>query len=141
MNTIRVVDFREWFEEKFYLWRGRSTQGPTAFARYLGITQQYVSAWLAGKYQPKSAEHIAKLADKYPDVYEVLGIESLPLSKIPPDLAGRLRSALSEIANTLAANNIDPDSDEATRVANSIMPDSALCPTILSIPNMSSEVS
>ena len=76
MIILVAEDFRSWFWGKFEEWRRGTTNGPTAFARYLGIAQyQSVSDWLNGRYKPKSQEHIAKIADKFPDVYEILGLE------------------------------------------------------------------
>lgn len=119
--------FKDWIWAKFEEWRKGTTNGPTAFARFLEIDkQQSVSDWLNGKYKPKSQEHITKIAKKYPDVYEILDIPEPappPLSSesLPPEFRSRLESAMRDIANTLEARKIDPASDEAEQVAIEVM--------------------
>jgi hypothetical protein len=123
MNIINFVEFKVWLWGKFEEWRKGTTNGPTAFARYLGIDkQQSVSDWLNGKYKPKSQEHIAKIAEKYPEVYDVLGIDkpSDPFDKLPPSARG-MRLALEEIKAEIEAEDIPLDSPEAEKIVISIM--------------------
>lgn len=104
------MTFKDWFLEKFVEWRGKTTNGPTAYARYLDIKQQAVNDWLQGKYVPKSHEHISKLAEKYPDIYRVLGMSD-PRGNLPPefsDLFDRIKSAIEKAG-------VDPESPEANR--------------------------
>ena len=120
MSIINLVEFREWFWGKFDRWRGKTTKGPTAYARYLGIKQQYVSDWLSGKYTPKSQEHIQLLAEKYPDVYQVLGLRD-PLDALPPGFAERLRLAIVEIREAIEQEGVSVDSPRADEIKKSIM--------------------
>ena len=108
---MRIVEFKDWFWEKFDEWRGKTVKGPTDFARYLGIRQQYVSNWLSGKYKPKSLEQIAKIAERFPEVYEVLGVQPFG-----GDLRVRLKSAVSEALILMLDNKIDPNSGEGKKI-------------------------
>ena len=95
------MEFKTWFWGKFEEWRRGSTKGPTAYARYLGVKQQLVSAWLNGDFQPRM-DSITKLAERYPDIYEVLKIDApLDLSILPLDDASSLKAALEELRSTL----------------------------------------
>lgn len=95
------MEFKDWLWAKFEEWRRGSTKGPTAYARYLGVKQQLVSAWLNGDYQPRM-DSIAKLAEKYPDIYEVLSVDApVDVSVLPPDDAASLKAALAEIRSTV----------------------------------------
>lgn len=119
IDIITIV-FREWFWEKYEKFRKGTNNGPTAFARYLGIKQQHVSAWLNGEYTPKSHEHISKLAEKYPDVYLALGLPD-PLASLPPEFAQRIRRAVVEIRETIEQEGVKVDSPRAEEIRNSIM--------------------
>lgn len=118
------IEFRQWFWEKFEAWRKGTTNGPTAFARYLGVPQQYVTLWLNGKGKP-GVKQISKIAEKYPDVYEALGIEPvgpiLPAESLPPEFRTRLQSALDEIERTIVQEGLDRESERAEQVAISVM--------------------
>jgi len=103
--------FQEWFWEKFEEWRRGTKNGPTAFARYLGIKQQYVSNWLDGKFKPRG-KNIAKLAEKYPDVYEALG---LPMPE-PVDFRERLETALRVALEEIVTKGVDLNSSEGERI-------------------------
>lgn len=119
LNIIIYVDFKDWFWDKFNEWRGKTTNGPVAFARYLDIKPQYVSSWLSGKYRPRKLEHIAVLAEHYPDVYDVLGMEppnnQAAFESLPPDL----RAAYLEVQAALVG--LDPTSAEAVNKVIEIM--------------------
>ena len=126
VTIIKIVDFKDWFWEKFDDWRGKTTNGPTAFARYLGIPQQHVSAWLQGKYKPKSAQHIAKVAEKYPEIYDVLGVPKPepppdPLAVLPLAMRARLEEAMREIETTLASKQVDSNSQEGKAIVSKIL--------------------
>ncbi len=113
------MEFKTWFWGKFEEWRRGSTKGPTAYARYLGVKQQLVSAWLNGNFQPRM-DSIIKLAEKYPDIYEVLNVDApLDLSVLPPDDAASLRAALVEVRSTLHGQTLSET--EARKLSDSIM--------------------
>jgi transcriptional regulator with XRE-family HTH domain len=73
MRIIEFVTFKEWIWEKFYEWRGKTTRGVSEYAKYLEVKQPTVSAWMKGEYGPRG-ENLKKLAEKYPDVYDALGL-------------------------------------------------------------------
>lgn len=130
MHIIKLVDFKNWFWDKFEEWRKGTTNGPTAFARYLGIKQQLVSSWLDGKYKPRNAEHISLLYQKYPDVYEVLGLpvpepgEDVSFGQWPESIRRRLEAADLEIRKRFKENAItNPESEEAERIVIEVMED------------------
>ncbi len=129
MNIINLVTdknpFQEWLWQKFIQWRGETINGPTAFARYLGIKQQIVSSWLNGKYKPRNLDHIRAIGDKFPDVYEVLSIQSIVekpelYDQVPQPYRDHLKDALTELTTTLTRDQIPPESPEGQRLARKI---------------------
>jgi hypothetical protein len=123
LHIINLVEFKDWFLEKFVEWRGKTTNGPTAYARYLGIKQQAVNDWLQGKYIPKSHEHITRLAELYPEVYTVLGMEGPPdpLTGLPDDFARRVRLAGSRIRNAIEQGEVSPGTPEYDKFVTDTM--------------------
>lgn len=105
VNNKASADFKEWIWEKFEEWRKGSTNGPSAYARYLGVKQQLVSGWLNGDYKPRM-ESIIKLAEKYPDVYEVLGMNAPSAIKDPETVEERAERILELLEAT-------PETDHA----------------------------
>lgn len=75
-----------------------------------------------GTYKPKSQVHIAKIAEKYPEVYEVLGITPEPelYDQVPPPYRDRLKAALTEITDTLNKGQVPPASRLGQRLARDI---------------------
>jgi hypothetical protein len=108
---IKNVDFKDWLWGKFIEWRGSSINGPTAFARHLGVKQQQLSDWIAGKYQPKGAAH-------YPDVYRALNMPD-PSSDMPSDFS----QLFFTIKASIEAAGVDPESQEALKIANDMLDD------------------
>lgn len=118
-------NFKTWFWGKFEEWRKGTVNGPTAFAAYLGVKQQYVSRWLDGKSRPQSLKIIKKLAETYPDVYDILGIEPTPeeddlYSQVPPPYRDQLRAAINEITANLIERELLPESPEGKLLAREI---------------------
>ena len=114
-DTIVIVEFRDWLWGKFEEWRRGTTKGPAAFARYLGIKQQQVSAWLNGDYRP-NLDGIAKLAERYPDIYEVLGVPD-PLDTWPEPS----RSMAKEIRSVMISLGPPADRPEVVSAINEIV--------------------
>jgi len=77
-----IVEFKEWFWDKFATWRGKSDKGITEFANFLGVKQPTVSSWTKGPYTPRG-KNLALVAKVYPDVYEVLGLSSPAGAGVP----------------------------------------------------------
>jgi len=68
-----VVLFKSWINDKYIEWRGNSRSTLTDFAKYLGVSQQIMNQWINEGALP-GTRTLPKLAAKYPDVYEVLGL-------------------------------------------------------------------
>lgn len=122
------MEFSDWFTKKYVEWRGPSVGNDRTisdFADWIEISQPLASQYMKkGGKVPKSQKVIQKIAAKYPEVYDVLGLErpdSIKVDHLPSDLRTRLESALSEINETIAARGIKPDSDEGVRTASQIL--------------------
>lgn len=122
-----MVEFREWLNKKYIDWRGDSfgnDRSISDFARWIGVSQSTLNEWMQGNVKP-STRAVPKIAAKYPDVYEVLGMASpaSPFDALPTELqevfleAGRAALArMSEKGITIS----DPEgkeimADELTR--------------------------
>lgn len=117
---MNSVEFTKWINEKFIEWRGNSRFGVTDFANYVGVSQPLMSRWLNGrsKRMPDS-ESIAKLADKFPDVYEAVGLPA-PKPKfvyLPRELRRNLERAQEETEHILRERNLTGEDPEAEKIA------------------------
>lgn len=113
------MEFGKWLNKKFSDWRGETRKGVTDFAAYIGVSHPVMSNWLNGKSKkPPSPENIGKLADKYPDVYDVLGLPrpqaaidvhsiAAVLSKLPPGEAERFVAAYLDFSAACKAAGIE----------------------------------
>lgn len=115
-----VVDFNKWINTKFVEWRGDSRLGVTDFASYIGVSQQSMSKWINGhSKRAPDAVSIAKLADKFPDVYEAVGLPA-PASTaqaLPPAFRRRLEQAQAEVERTFRQRSITGEMPEAEQIA------------------------
>ena len=114
------VDFTEWINRKFVEWRGDSRQGVTDFANYLEINQPLVSKWLNGRSRKgPDTSSVAKLADKFPDVYEVVGLPQPPsrLNYLPRTFRRRLERAQAETERIFRERGLTGEMPEAEQVA------------------------
>ena len=78
------MEFQDWITAKYIKWRGDAIgheRSISDFAKLIGVSQQVVSGWMNGSI-PNRQQTIAKVAAKYPDVYEVLGLP--PPEGMPP---------------------------------------------------------
>ena len=92
-----VVDFKEFINDKYVVWRGKGRASISEFARYIGVSQQVLNRWINDGYTP-SARYLPKLAEKFPDVYEVLGLPTPGLSEfnsLPVDVQHAILEAWS----------------------------------------------
>ena len=115
-----VVDFSEWINRKFLEWRGNSRLGVTDFAEYIGVSQPLMSNWLNGiNKRPPAASNIAKLADKFPDVYEVVGLPQPPsrFNYLPRSFRRRLERAQAETERIFRERGLTGEMPEAEQVA------------------------
>jgi transcriptional regulator with XRE-family HTH domain len=127
-----MAGIKDWLNEKFREWetaQGRS-QSYFAFARFLGVSQTALAAWIAGETEP-GGEDLAALAAKLgPGVYAAAGMRQ-PASQLErldaafPSLPGGLRERLTNAVVTAAAaireRNLAPDSLEAKRLTVEIL--------------------
>ena len=112
---INSMTFSEWLEQKFVEWRGSRRRGVSidAFAKSLGVSQPTMSKWLAGQKMP-GREAIAKIAKVYPDVYDILNLETISdLDGLPPNIQERLRRATEEVNNEFKRRGLTGDVPEA----------------------------
>jgi transcriptional regulator with XRE-family HTH domain len=71
----------EWLHQQFLKWeQGRGRRSTvTEFARYLGITQQSLSSYMSGAYQPRGA-NLSKIAARLgPEIYDLVGTQRAPV--------------------------------------------------------------
>lgn len=116
------MEFNDWINLKFYEWRGNTRNSTVEFSKFLDVKQQTLSAWMNGKYAPKDAINIGKLAEKYPEVYEVLGVDPPPQNtNLPPFLRKLLDKTLTEISETIKERKIPLDSPEAEKLTIEIL--------------------
>jgi hypothetical protein len=119
------MDFSDWITKKYIDWRGErvgSESTVTAFADFLGVPQPSMSSWMKkGGKTPKSAKYITLLAVKYPEIYDVLGIEppetQEELEGLPPAFRRRIRSATAEVNRLMEERGLsgeDPEAEELT---------------------------
>ena len=114
-----IVQFTEWINEKFIEWRGNSRNGVTDFARFVGVSQQVMSNWLNGRNKrPPSPESIAKLAEKFPDIYEVIGFpQRNKRYRLPKEMLERLESAQEEVERVFRERGLTGEMPEAETIA------------------------
>ena len=128
----RMATVKDWLNQKFVEWE--RTQGGRqsyyAFARFLGVSQSGLGAWMTGSSTPGGDDLIA-LADKLgAEVYDVLGLPrpnadmqrvTVSFASLPPDMRQRLTNAISEVDQTLRQQRLRPDMAEARPVVLAIL--------------------
>ena len=75
----------EWLTEKFLDWQKESGQRRSVvdFAEYLNVSQQSLSDWMNGKYNPRGKSSINKIYLKLgPEIFDVLGMDR-PVYAVP----------------------------------------------------------
>jgi hypothetical protein len=120
------VNFSDWINHKFVIWRGESRKTVVDFAAYVGVSQSLMSKWMnPGGPIPDRHESIKKLVSAFGnEVYEVLGLPvppASPLESAPPELRSLLESSLAEIASVLSERSIPVNSPEAEKIAAEIL--------------------
>jgi transcriptional regulator with XRE-family HTH domain len=120
---------KDWLNQKFRDWeklQGKA-QSYYAFARFLGVSQTSLAAWMDGAVEPQDDE-LALLAEKLgAEIYNLTGTKqpqnreqdrfALALMGIPAGLRDRLSEAVIEISQTIREKGLAPDSIEAKRTA------------------------
>lgn len=125
MIDHRIADYFNRNYLKWQLANGRASVA--AFADYCFMSKGYMSGLMNGKKANLSLALAQQIAVKLND-YELLDILDyarpdgifIP-SSLPSDLQERLRLALSEISATIKAKSLDPESEEAARLASEIL--------------------
>lgn len=121
------MKFNDWITKKYIEWRGDAVGNVrtiTDFAEWIGVSQSVMSYWMKkdGKI-PRTQKLIYKIADKYPEVYDILGLTSPSFfnSKVPSRLMRTLDEALREIGSVIEERNIPIDSPEAEKISKEIL--------------------
>ena len=120
------MEFSEWITERYLEWRGKSIGNEKSISQfaeeYIGVSQPLMIQWMQGTKKP-GTRTIPKIADRYPEIYKVLGLESqysLNADQLPSEIREHLQSALNEINDTIKAGNVSPDSPEGFKIASDI---------------------
>jgi transcriptional regulator with XRE-family HTH domain len=120
--------FSEWATKQFVAWRGSAVTGRTVaeYARYIGVSQQYMSELLSGRKAP-GRKALRLFAEKYgSEAFEAAGVapeqdHQVPIDQLPARVRTRLEAAIREINATLEARGIEADSPEAVRITVEVM--------------------
>ena len=130
------MEFKDWLVEQYVAWRGNAYGNERSirdFAKYIGVSQGVISHWMSGKRTPSTGS-LLKIAQKFPRVYESLGVSPPPglhlPDSLPPELRSRLTTAFKEIES--AISGLDPNSPEAQCIADEIMARHGYRPTTTS---------
>jgi transcriptional regulator with XRE-family HTH domain len=100
--------FSKWLSQKYLDWRGDAygrERSITEFAKYIGVDQSAMSAWMNGTRVPKHQETISKLTAKFGnEVLIQLGKEPTTLDEIiymvekfPEDAQPRVLKEIQEL--------------------------------------------
>lgn len=108
-------EFRTWIKKVYTEWRGSDSSSATsmaAFGRYLGgisqpLMQRYLNPDPRGRtLMPTTTEVLEKFALRYPEIYEVVGLED-PLGSWPVDTRTRWRRVRNEVEKIAPFSEID----------------------------------
>jgi hypothetical protein len=121
------MKFNDWITKKYIEWRGDAVGNArtiTDFSEWIGVSQSVMSYWMKrdGKI-PRTQKLISKIAERYPEVYDVLGLTppSLLAGKVPDRLLVTLEGALREIELAIEEHNIPINSPEAEKISKEIL--------------------
>ncbi len=117
MFTMILVDkkpnFKAWINKLFFDWRGESRKSVSDFARELKVSQQVMNGWLNYGSIP-SNKNLFTLADKFPEVYDVLG---LPRPDLSPVNSRLLLEASRDLSLSIKEAGIDINSAAFEKLA------------------------
>jgi transcriptional regulator with XRE-family HTH domain len=124
-----MASAKVWLNQKFRDWE--KTQGKAqsyySFARYLGVSQTSLAAWMDGAIEPQ-ADDLALIAAKLgPEIYAQVGAAQPHLQQddrlaavlqgLPAGLRERLTEAAVAAAQEIRDRGLAPDSIEGKRIA------------------------
>lgn len=118
-----------WFVNKYLDWQkaNETLSSMAEFARYLGVGDKALNTWVNGRNNPSFKKAI-QICEKLNDfsLLEMLGYsmpesDKSPLDSLPPEIRGKLISALDELEVTLRTRSIQPDSAEGVEISISVL--------------------
>ena len=116
----KTVEFKDWIVKKYVEWRGDAIgndRSITDYAKFIGVSQPVMSGWMTG-IKPNREQSISKLADKYPDVYSILGLPSPGKQSVT---WAELESFRSEASKEIIKSGMAIDSPEARVILNRLI--------------------
>jgi len=128
-----MASAKDWLNQKFREWeksQGKS-QSYFAFARFLGVSQTTLAAWLDGSAEPRTDDLALIAARLGPEVYTAAGLRQPPtlaqdqlsgaMRSLPAGLRERLSEAILATATAIGENGLAPDSIEAKKLAVEVL--------------------
>jgi transcriptional regulator with XRE-family HTH domain len=124
-----MASAKEWLNQKFKDWE--KTQGKAqsyySFARYLGVSQTALAAWMDGAIEPQG-DDLALIATKLGnEIYERMGAARPQVQQndrlvsifqgLPAGLRERLTEAATAASQAIRDRGLAPDSIEGKRIA------------------------
>ena len=124
-----MAGVKDWLNQKFKEWekaQGKA-QSYFAYARYLGVSQTELSAWLSGAAEPTPEEAELLAAKLGPEIHAVMAghfqggpqpfdLLTDALMAIPAGLRERLTQVILEAAREIRAQGLLPESLEAKKI-------------------------
>jgi transcriptional regulator with XRE-family HTH domain len=113
--------FTNWLNMKFLDWQRDQQKRQTLvqFAEFVGVPQPMMSAWVNGRYQP-GRKYLPILAEALGDeIYDVMGMSRPSTDELEPlsdDFKARLKIALKELGEQMAASNLDRNDPDAIKL-------------------------
>ena len=128
-----MASTKEWLNQKFREWE--KTQGKSqsyfAFARFIGISQTALAAWMDGTAEPRPDDLTIIAARLGPEIYAAAGQRQPPtlaqdqlssaMRSLPAGLRERFSAAILATATAIGENGLAPDSIEAKKLAVEVL--------------------
>jgi DNA-binding XRE family transcriptional regulator len=121
------MEFGDWLTKKYTAWRGDAIGNDRSiieFGKFIGVDKTSLTLWMRGKRKP-TLESAIKIAEIYPEVYDVLGLprpgKSVSYESLPSDIRTRFESASDEFNRLSIERHItNPDTPEAHALAREV---------------------
>ncbi len=126
-----MKSFQEWLESKYSEWEKSQSgnQSYYTFARFLDVGHSSLALWISGSAIPEG-DDLSKIAGKLGlEVFDALNLPrpDSPGAKLtagfphlPSAMQTRLSNAVSETSQAILGEKLNPESNEAKRLAVSI---------------------